>query len=167
MPALVDDAAIAFFAITLTALVYSALSTYATKTLGNRARVAQVQAEMNRINNMMSEAVKKNDEGKKKEAEKEQTRIPSLMKESMILQFKPLIVTLPIFFVASWLLKELFPYFTIKLAFSLPIVIQNLDRFPNWRDTFGVVGWFILALIFSGLLMQFITGKIEAMRKKK
>jgi len=166
MVSAIDDAAIAFFAITITALVYSALSTHVTKVWGNRTKVSQIQAEMNHINNMMTEAVKKNDEKKKKEAEVQQARIPGLMKETMFLQFKPLLVTLPLFVGASWLLRTLYPTFSIKLAFALPIVVQNFDRFPNWRDTFGVVGWFILSLIFSGLLMQFITGKIEAMRKK-
>lgn len=160
------DATLAFFAISSTAVVYSALSTHITKTWGNRTRVTQIQAEMNRINNLMTEAVKKNDEKKKKEAEAEQAKIAGLMKESMILQFKPLAITLPIFFGLSWALRTLFPNFQIKLAFALPIVIQNFDRFPNWRDTFGVIGWFILALIFSGLLVQFIAGKIAEMRKK-
>jgi len=164
---MVYDSTLTFFAITLTALVYSAISGLITNKLGNRARVTQVQAEMNRINNMLSEAVKQNDEKKKKDAEAEQGRIPELMKESMMLQFKPLIVTLPIFFALSWGLKAAFPEFTIKLSFALPIFIQNLEKFPNWRDTFGVIGWFILALLFSGLLMQFIVGKITEMKKKK
>lgn len=158
---------LAFFAISLTAVVYSAISGHITKVWGNRTRVTQIQADMNRINNMMTEAVKRNDEKKKKEAEAEQARIPNLMKESMVLQFKPLIITLPIFFVASWFMRSAFPEFQMKLAVALPIFIQNLDRFPNWRDTFGAIGWFILALIFSGLLFQFISGKIEQIRKGK
>ncbi len=161
------DATTAFFAITVIAVVYSAITTHITKTWGNRARVTQIQAEMNRINNMMTEAVKHNDEKKKKEAEAEQGKIAGLMKESMILQFKPLVVTLPVFIGLSWVLRTTFPEFQIKLAVALPIFIQNFNNFPNWRDTFGVIGWFILALLVSGLLVQFITGKISEMRKKK
>jgi len=86
------------------------------------------------------------------------------MSESMMLQFKPLLIMIPIFLLLSYVVKNVFPNFTIKLAFALPIFIQNLDRFPNWRDEFGPLGWFVLCLLFSGLLMQFI---IDKTTKKK
>jgi hypothetical protein len=93
--------------------------------------------------------------------------VPNLLKESMMLNFKPLIVTLPAFFGITWLLRMVFPSFKITLGVYLPIFIQNFDRFPNWRNEFGVTGWFVLSLLFAGLLMQFIIGKIEGWRKAK
>lgn len=163
---MVEEAIISFFAITCTAVVYTALSSHAQKILGNRDRAKQIQDEMNRINNIASEAMKTSDEKKKKEAELEQEKMGGLMKEMMILNFKPLIITLPVFYGLSAAMRSLFPAFQIKLAFALPIFIQNLDKFPNWRSEFGVLGWFILTIIFSGLLIQAITGKMLPAKKK-
>lgn len=161
------DPLIAFFAITLTAVVYTAISNVLLKKLGDKKRQKFIQDEMNRINKLAIDVGKSGDEKRKKEAEEQQGRIPDLLKESMVLQFKPLVVTLPIFFAASWAMRQAFPTFQVKLAFAIPVVIQNLDRFPNWRDTFGVVGWFILAIIFGGMLMQFVVGKLEEQLAKR
>jgi len=167
-----EDSTVAFFIITATAMIYSALSLYITRTLGNRKRVKEIQEEMNRI----SAGLKKVDstEARRKEAEKEQAKIPGLMTESMILQFKPLVVILPIFAVISYLVKTFFPYFQIKLGFSVPtfpyywmLLRFNLDSFPNWRDEFGTFGWFILCLVFSGIFIQLITDAFEKRRKGK
>lgn len=163
---MVEDAFVAFVAITLTALFYTVVSNYVMRRWGDRERVKQIQDEMNRINKMMQDAIRRNDEKKKALAEKEQEKLPELLKESMILQFKPLVFTLPVFFVLTWVLRELFPFFVIRLSVSIPVFVQNLDRFPNWRNEFGVTGWFILSLIFMGLLMQFIGGKMEERLKK-
>jgi len=156
---------IAFFVITLTALIYSVISLHITRTLGNRKRVKEIQEEMNRISNMLKKADYSNETGRK-DAEKEQGRIPTLMMESMMLQFKPLIVTIPTFLGLSYVLKNFFPNFAIKLAFALPVFIQNLDRFPNWRDEFGTFGWFVLCLLLSGIIVQLVLDRSEKRRKK-
>ena len=158
-----EDPTVAFFVITVTALLYSAMSLHISKTIGNRRRVKEIQDEMNRISAKLRK-LDLNSESGKKEAEAEQGKIPELMSESMMLQFKPLVIMIPIFLLLSYIVKNVFPTFTIKLAFALPIFIQNLDRFPNWRDEFGPLGWFVLCLLFSGLLMQFI---IDKTTKKK
>ena len=156
-----EDPTIAFFAISITALIYTAASNIVMKYLGDRKRLKFIQDEINRINKVALEAAKSNDEKKKKEADELQAKIPDLLKESMMLQFKPLLVTLPLFIFVSWAIKQTFPLFEIKLAFAIPVIIQNLDRFPNWRDTFGVFGWFILTVVFGGMLMQFVVSTIE------
>jgi len=165
-----EDQTVAFFIITATAIIYSALSLYITRTLGNRKRVKEIQEEMKRI----GDGLKKTDgtEAKRKEVEKEQEKIPGLMTESMILQFKPLVVILPIFAVVSYLVKTFFPYFQIKLGFSVPtfpyywmLLRFDLNSFPNWRDEFGTFGWFILCLVFSGIFIQLITDAFEKRRK--
>lgn len=153
-----EDSMVAFFAITLTALVYCAFSIHIARTWGNRKRVKEIQEEMNRISAKLRR-IDYNSEAGRKEAEEEQKRIPALMNESMMLQFKPLVITLPLFLVMSYVLKTLFSNFVIKLPFALPIFIQNLDRFPNWRDEFGPIGWFVLCLLFSSILMQIIIDK--------
>lgn len=52
--------------------------------------------------------------------------------------------------------QNMFAGFVIKLPFQLPIVIQNFDRFPNWRDTFGPNGWFWICVVFGGLGVSII-----------
>lgn len=163
----IEDPTTAFFAIAITALVYAAISNEMIKKLGDKKRVKHIQDEMNRINKMAIEVGKTGDEKRRKEAEEQQAKIPDMLKESMILQFKPLVVTLPIFFGVSWVVKQVFPSFEVKFSFALPIFIQNLDRFPNWRDTFGVFGWFILAIIFGGMLLQYVIGQLEKKAQKK
>lgn len=163
---LFEDATIAFFAISFTAIIYSVLSRQIQNRLGDRKRVKQIQDEVNAINKRVKEAMASGDERKQKESEAEQEKLSELLKESMMLQFKPLIVSLPIFFGVSWALRQLFPSFTLKLAFAIPVFIQNLERFPNWRDTFGPVGWFVLALLIAGLGVSAIVDRLEKMRKK-
>jgi len=162
-----DDVTLAFFAISIAALIYSAVANLLIQKIGNRERAKQIQDEMSRVNKLAEEAMKSGNEKKKKEAEDAQAKMPGLLKESMILQFKPMLVVLPVWYLLAWALKQAFPAFEVKLSFALPIVIQNLENFPNWRDTFGVNGWFILAILFGGLLMQFIVGKMKEILKKK
>lgn len=164
---LFEDAFIAFCAITLTAIFYSLVSGYISRTWGNRARAKAIQEEMTHINKMAQEAAKSGDTRKQKEAEELQGKIPKLLQESMILNFKPLVFTLPMFIVTSWALRQLFPNFVITLGVYLPIFIQNLENFPNWRNEFGVVGWFVISLLFCGMFIQFVGGKIEAWKKKR
>lgn len=154
------DMDFAFIVITATALVYSVLSLHINRTIGNRKRVKEIQKEMNRISGLLKKADYQS-EASRKEAEVEQEKIPKLMMESMMLQFKPLIITLPIFIVLSYVMKNFFAGFFIKIAFALPIFIQNLDRFPNWRDEFGPLGWFVLCLLFSGIIVQLVIERVE------
>lgn len=164
---LFDDAFIAFCAITLTSLAYSLVSGYMTKTWGNRARATEIQREINRVSALAQEAAKSKDSAKQKEADELQGKVPGLLQESMILNFKPLLVTLPAFFAISWVLRQSFPNFKITLGVYLPIFIQNLDKFPNWRNEFGVIGWFVVSLLFAGLFVQFVGGKVEEWKKKR
>jgi len=170
-----EDPSIAFFVITVTAMIYSVASLHITRTFGNRKRVKEIQAEMNRI----SAGLKKTDYGTeagRKEAENEQEKIPSLMTESMVLQFKPLVVVLPIFALLSYLIKTSFPYFAIKLGFPIPtfpyyVLLLRfnviMEAFPNWRDEFGTFGWFTLCIVFFGIFIQLVTDFFEKRKRSK
>jgi uncharacterized membrane protein (DUF106 family) len=164
-----EDPTIAFFMITLTAMIYSVLSLHITRTVGNRKRVNEIREEMNRI----SAELKKVDystEAGRKEADDMQGKIPNLMSESMMLNFKPLIIVLPIYAIVSYVVKTLFPLFQITLGFSVPTFPYYLlllrfntvmDAFPNWRNEFGTFGWFTLCILFSGILTQLINEAFE------
>lgn len=167
-----DDPTVAFFAITLSAVIYSALSLHINKTIGNRKRVKEIQGEMNRISAKLRRTGYDTDAGRK-EAEMEQEKIPKLMSESMMLQFKPLLLILPIFVILSYLVRTSFPYFSVKLGFSIPtfpyywlLLRFNFDTFPNWRNEFGTFGWLLLCVVFSGIVIQVVVEQIEKRRRK-
>lgn len=167
-----DDPTIAFFIVTVSAVIYSAVSLYINRTVGNRKRVKEIQAEMNRISAKLRKIDYSSDAGRK-EADEEQAKIPKLMSESMILQFKPLVVILPIFAVLTYLVRTSFPYFQIELGFSIPtfpyywlLLRFNFDTFPNWRNEFGTFGWLLLCVLFSGIIIQTVVDQMEKRRRK-
>ena len=161
---------LAFFAITITAVIYSFISIHINRTIGNRARVKKIQEEVNKINKKMQE-MHKMSEKEKAEFQKEQDKLPALLSESMVLQFKPLLIILPIFAILSYLIRTFFPYFNIQLGFSIPTfpyywLLFRFDNFPNWRNKFGSFGWFIVAVLVGSLVAQAIIQQIEKRRKK-
>lgn len=161
---------IAFFVIAITAMLYSVASIFITSKYGNKERVKQIQDEMKAINKEYTESLKSNDKKRIEKAEKEQARIANLLKESMILQFKPLIFTLPLLLLIPMILGNTFPDFVIQLSQPIPVFIQHLEQFPNWRSVFGSRGWFWVSLVFTSLAMQLIVQgikKIKEMKKKQ
>jgi uncharacterized membrane protein (DUF106 family) len=168
-----DESTVALFVITFTAVIYSAIALHINKTVGNRKRVKEIQAEMNRISTMLRKTDYNNDAARK-QAEAEQDKIPKLMTESMMLQFKPLLIILPIFAILSYFVRTVFPNFIIKLSFALPtfpyywlLLRFNMSTFPNWRDQFGTFGWLLISVLFSGLMTQLIVDQIEKRRRRK
>jgi uncharacterized membrane protein (DUF106 family) len=167
-----DDPTVAFFVITISAVIYSAVSLHINKTVGNRKRVREIQEEMNRISAKLRK-VGYDTEAGRKDADEEQSKIPKLMSESMMLQFKPLLVILPIFAILTYAIRAAFPYFAVKLGFSIPtfpsywlLLRFNLETFPNWRDEFGTFGWMLLSVVFSGIIIQIVVDQIEKRRRK-
>ncbi|MFH1285656.1 MAG: EMC3/TMCO1 family protein [Candidatus Micrarchaeota archaeon] len=156
-----------FFAISLLALVYSLFTAYVTNRFGNRERVKEIQKIMGDLSKNFNEATKRGNKDEIKKAEEEQAKMPNLLMESMILQFKPLIFSLPLLIILPMILRSLFPVFEITLPFSLPIFIQNFDKFPNWRNVFGAVGWFWVVLLFGGFAMQMIAQQSGFGKKEK
>lgn len=155
----VSDPVLAFFTISFCAFAYSSVSNFLIRKLGNRKRLKKIQQEINHINKEAVEAAKEGKEAQHKPGETAHSHTFSLVQESLILQFKPLLVSLVFFFGFTSGLKMLFPKFEVVLAISLPIFIQNFEKFPNWRDTFGVVGWFIIATILGSFVIQSIADK--------
>ncbi|VVC03617.1 Uncharacterised protein [Candidatus Burarchaeum australiense] len=151
----------AFYVISAIGLAYALISIAITKRFGNRERVQQIQKEMQEITKKQQDAIKNGNEKDMDRANSDSGRIPALLKESMILQFKPLIFLLPFLLILPAIAKWLYPDFIITLPFQLPIFIQHFERFPNWRAEFGAVGWFWLAFLFSSLLAQGIVGQMQ------
>ncbi|VVB65440.1 Uncharacterised protein [Candidatus Gugararchaeum adminiculabundum] len=159
-----DYEVFAFCAVTLVAILYAIFSHFITLKLGNRQRVKEIQARVNQITKEVQEASKRGDS---KTAEKLQGEMSPLLMESMKHQFKPLLVIFPLLFILPGMLRSYFPFYSIKLGFALPVFIQNFDRFPNWRDFFGPVGWFWVFVLFFSLFLQLVFSMKDRFAKKK
>ena len=160
------DAYTAFYVISAIGIMYAMISLAITKRFGNRERVKQIQNEMKEITNKQQDALKRNDTAELKRLEAENARIPALLKESMFLQFKPLIFLLPFLLVLPAVARMLYPVFIINLPFQLPVFIQHFERFPNWRSEFGAVGWFWLSFLLASLLAQALVERLPKMVAK-
>lgn len=130
---------------------------------GNRGRIKEIQDEMNKVNKEMMEATKNNDKARLAKLEKEADRLPALMKESMILNFKSMAFSLPLIIIAPWIVIQTFPGFVITLPFNLPVPFRSANII-DWRSTFGPNGWFWITFIFLGGALQLVHSKVKSMK---
>ena len=151
----------ATWAIVALAIGYALLSQFIIAKLGNPKRIKEIQAESTRLSKEMGEATKSKDQVRMDALNKEYSDFMPKLTEMMVIQMKPMIVILPLLFILTPAVKSFFSGFIITLPFSLPIFIQNLDKFPNWRDTFGPYGWFWICVIFAGLAISLIKAQWE------
>ncbi len=147
--------------ITAAALAYSVFSLVLQYTLGNRRRVTEIQKEMQTMQKEFQAAAKKGDEHELKRLEEKQKHMSGLMMESMKHQFKPLLVILPTFMVLfggfgfAGVLNIWFPQFSQVLPIALHLDSQELLGLNILHDSvYGVRGYFLVVLFFSGLLLQ-------------
>jgi len=125
---------------------------------GNRKRIKEIQNEINKVNKDMMEAAKKNDQKRQAELEKEADKLPGLMKESMILNLKGMVIALPVIYVVPWLIRYFFVGFEIVLPFGIPFFHQN--------NTFGPYGWFWVTFVIIGGISQLIYSGIKNLKEK-
>jgi len=133
---------------------------------GNRKRIKEIQGEINKVNKDMMEATKRKDEAKLAKLEKEADKLPALMKESMILNFKGMAIALPLIIIAPWIVINAFPGFIITLPFNLPVPFRSANII-DWRSTFGPNGWFWITFIFLGGALQIVHSQVKNMKKDK
>jgi uncharacterized membrane protein (DUF106 family) len=152
------DYTIEYTVIAAIGMAYAVLSLYVTKRFGNRERVKEIQKQINDVTKNYNEAAKRKDEGEMKRLEAEQGKMPGLLRESMVLQFKPLVILLPFLLLFPYIVRYLYPQYIITLPFDLPIFIQHFESFPNWRAEFGAVGWFYLSFFIASMLLQILPG---------
>jgi len=133
---------------------------------GNRGRIKEIQDEMNKVNKDMMEATKNNDKARLAKLEKEADKLPALMKESMLLNFKGMAFSLPLIIIVPWVVIQAFPGFVITLPFNLPVPFRSANII-DWRNTFGPNGWFWITFIFLGGASQLVYSKVKDMKKNK
>ncbi len=154
-------------AIAAIAMAYAATSFIIYQKIGNPKRIKEIQAESSRLSKEMGEAMKSKDDKRIDAINKEYEKFFPKMGEMMMLQFKPMLLILPIYIILTPIVKSTFDGFTIVLPVYLPIFIQNLDKFPNWRNLFGPIGWFWLCVIFGGLAISIIKSQWDSFNAKK
>jgi uncharacterized membrane protein (DUF106 family) len=154
--------------VALLALAFSAMTFYANKKLVDRRRLDEIKREVNRFQKEYGEARKSGDEEKLRQLEKRNEEVLGMTKEMMLMQFKPSLVTFPLFFVFSFVVKQ--PPMnaaSISLPFALPV--PDLARFTvQFRSSFGPLGEFILLSIFFAMLFELaftVQKKLKSMKK--
>jgi len=152
--------------IAIIGIATSFLIAFLLERFGNRRRVKEIQEQINKINKEYMEATKKKDEKKMAELDKESDKLPALMKESMILNFKGMAISLPVIFIVPWVVKFLFPDFLITLPFNFPVPFRSATELIEWRSVFGPNGWFWLTFIIIGGVCQMIYSKIKEVKAK-
>jgi len=147
--------------ITALALAYSVVSMVLQYTLGNRRRVQQIQKEMQDLQKEFQKAAKDGDEKELKRLDEKQKAMTGLMFESMKYQFKPMLVILPTFIILfggfgfAGILHLLFDGFTITLPIALHLNGNELLGLNILQSSvYGVRGYFLVVLFFSGILLQ-------------
>lgn len=145
--------------VALLSVLFGCFSFIVNRKLGNRKRVKQIQEEVNKFNADLKKATQEKDEKKVKKLNGREEELSKLMTEMMMLSFKPLIVVLPLFWIAyAWLLPSLFPAdFMVTLPFSVP---SSLMFWLPWKDYLGYRGLFIYCLVIIGFALELIVGKL-------
>ena len=132
----------------------------------DRKRLKEIQDEINRINKEYISAAKRKDEKRIAELDKESDKLGALSKESLMLSFKSMAIAIPIFFIALWIVKYVFPTFEITLPFSLPVPFRS-SNLIDMRNVFGPQGWLIITVFIGGILQFAVTSIKSAIEKKK
>lgn len=143
-----------WYLIFLTAFAYTALSSSITNIVSNQKRVREIQQTFKDIRDEFERAMKEKDDAKLQVLDKKQRDSMPMIMEQTIIMMKPLILIIPLLIVLLEEVRLVFSGFVIKLPISLPVFFQNLDRFPNWRDTFGPVGWFWICVLLGSLVLS-------------
>ncbi len=144
--------------------VFSLISAWVNRKFGNRKRTKEIQKQINDFQKELKEAQAKKDEKKIKKLEAQQKDMLKLAQEMMFLPFKSMIIILPLFFVALYLINMFFPGVVITLPFSLPV--PKLPEIIAWRNVFGSRGTFILFTVVFGLVIEGFITLYEKLKNK-
>lgn len=150
--------------VAVAALIFSVVTFVANQTFGKRQRLKEIQKTVNDYQKQMKDATVSKDEKKLKELEAREPEMLKLTQEMVVLPFRSMVIVLPLFFGALWIVEPLLQGFSLTLPFSIPV--PDLGLFSlNWRNTFGPRGSFILWTIVFGLVIEQVFSQIEKHKK--
>ena len=147
-----------FELLTLSAVLFSLVNITINRKLGNRKRLDEIRNTISSYQKESTEAMKKKDQKKLKELELKQDELLKMTNEMLMLQFKPLLVVLPLFYIAAGLVKSTFPTFVITLPISLPV---PTGLSIVWRNVFGPFGWFVICILITGIIFEIATSLLK------
>jgi uncharacterized membrane protein (DUF106 family) len=102
--------------------------------------------------------MKRKDEKKLKDLEGRQEELLKMTNEMLMLQFKPLLVVLPMFYLTSGWVKSTYASFVITLPLSLPV---PTGFSIVWRNVFGPFGWFVICVMLTGIIFEIALSLIK------
>lgn len=124
-----------------------------------RKRLIELQMKVNEINKNYLAAIKEKNEEKIREYEEKMKETPKIMMEMLILNLKTTLGIIPFLIIVPYVIKILFPTFSITLPVYLPVIkFNNLSL--EIRNTFGSYGWFFISFFLSGLIF-YIFSKLK------
>jgi len=155
-----DDGATIF----LFALVFSLLNYAINKKFGERDKVKALNKEVKDYQKQLSDAMRAKDEKKLEELQKRDSEMMGKMKDAMMLPFKALLITFPIFIILfNYILPGLFPAFATQLPFD--IHLNSLFALNVLHSaTYGPKGFFIVCSIFWGLIVEVVASNWDKLR---
>ena len=159
--------------ILLVGLLFSLLNTYLTRRMGIRKRMNEIQAEFKKYQDAYSAAIKAKDERKIEALAADSKRTNDMMMEMMVMPWKTMIFALPLFFLFTgdpWfthytgLIPSAYPAFATILPFDIHAkAVYSLNILKS--ASYGARGYFIVCLIFAGLVVSMIEQNYD--KKKK
>lgn len=145
------------------ALVFSFVMALITRKTGVKQKTDAIQKTIKEHQAEMSKAVKDNDTRKIEELRKKEPEVMKLMNDMMILPFKNMIFSIPLFLGFVFIAQTLFPSFLQQLPIALHLNGEELMRFPPdilKTSTYGPRGFFIISSIVTGMAIEAIWSRI-------
>lgn len=153
--------------------LFSLLNTFLTRRMGVRKRMNEIQAEFKAYQDKYAAAIKAKDDKKIEALASETKRTNDMMMEMMLMPWKTMIFALPLFFLFTgdpWfshyagLIPSTYPTFATVLPFDIhTAAVYSLNVFHS--ASYGARGFFIVCLIFAGLIVSFVEQNYD--KKKK
>lgn len=166
----------AWLVIFLASLVYVIISLFLNRMLGARQRLKQLQKLVNDYQKQVSEATKANDEKKLKELSLRDKEMMGYTKEMFVLPLKSMVIIIPVFFILigtsgflginfQGIIPGAYPDFVITLPIALHLSeVFSLQILAS--SIYGPRGFFVVAAIFWGLLVEAVASQVEKRLEK-
>ena len=106
-------------------------------------------------------AQKSDDKKKLKQLEHEQREVMGLLKKNFMMSMKPLIITMPVFLVILWWMRNQFDQFKalLELPFGIPFLTYAVENtvIVNGMSWFGV---YLISAIGTSIVVELVLRKV-------
>lgn len=161
--------------ILIVGVLFSLLNTFLTRKMGVRKRMNEIQEEFKKYQDSYAAALKAKDDKKLAALAEESKRTNDMMMEMMLMPWKTMVFALPLFFLFTgdpWLthyaglIPSAYPTFATILPFDIhTAAVYSLNIFHS--ASYGGRGFFIVCLIFAGLVVSMVEQRYDKKNKAK